>query len=84
MATRRSKAIRHTQKRARQRFGIETTAEDNAVMVRAIQEHRGLFVAKVSNRVTVFDLDYRGASMRVMYDKVKKVILTVLTKDMQV
>jgi hypothetical protein len=40
------------------------------------------FVRRNSNRVTVWDLDYHGERLRVVYDKQRDIPVTVLTRKM--
>lgn len=82
-ASHRARIVYHVRRRARQRYGLKITAEDNAAMVKAIQTGQARFISKVSNRVTAFDVECKGVSIRVLYDNHEKVILTVLTKDMK-
>jgi hypothetical protein len=73
---------RHAKTRCKQRFGFEPTNDMLKQWKNMIIKHKAKFVYKQSNRVTVWDLEYNGHELRVVYDKLRKTICTVLTRDM--
>lgn len=80
MRQRKPRALRlHVQRRARERFGINL---DPVVIATMIRCGSAAFVRRDSNRVTVWDLDYRGEQLRVVYDKERHLPITVLTRKM--
>ncbi len=70
---------RHTKKRAAQRFGINVDIHELADL---IQRNCGTFIERQSNRVTVWDVEYKGATLRVVYDKLRGLPITVLNSWM--
>jgi hypothetical protein len=46
-----------------------------------IQNGEADLVETQSNRVTLHDITFRGERMRIVYDKVRKVVVTVLPKE---
>ena len=72
----------HTKKRSLERFGIMLTERDQKQICMKIQNGDSIVYRKQSNRVVVHDVEYCGRTIRVVYDKIRKSIATVLTKDM--
>jgi hypothetical protein len=73
-----SKAVamkRHTARRAAERFGMGVNMDD---LARLIQQKQGRFVERQSVRVTVWDVEYKGTTLRVVYDKKRGMPVTVL------
>ena len=66
---------RHTKRRAVERFGIGV---DTNALAKLIQQNHGAFVERQSLRVTVWDVEYKGAILRVVYDKKRGMPVTVL------
>lgn len=73
----------HAQRRARERFGIYLTDNDVNEIIKMIQNasKKVLFVEKQSNRVSVFQVTYGDEVFGVVYDKIRKMIVTVLKKE---
>lgn len=65
----------HTRRRAAERFGMGVNIGDLATL---IQQNRGQFVERQSLRVTVWDVEYKGATLRVVYDKKRGMPVTIL------
>ena len=66
---------RHTKKRAAERFGMAVNIDE---LSKLIQENRGIFVERQSLRVTVWDVEYNGTVLRVVYDKKRGMPVTIL------
>ena len=76
-----SKALKkHTKRRAKERFGIEV---DPVVLGKIIRNGEGTFVYRQSHRVTVWDVEYKNEHIRVVYDTIRHIPITVLTNEMQ-
>lgn len=71
----------HAKKRAKERFGFELNRDKHRDIVSMIQGNSAKFVEKQSNRVSVWDVEYHGILMRVVYDKSRGQIITLLHKD---
>lgn len=70
------KAIKtHFQRRSLERIGILLDEKD---LIKKIQNNELEFVEKQSNRVTVFRFSYQDKIYRLVYDKTRKQIITVL------
>ena len=69
---------RHTRQRAAERFGISVDLKE---LTKLIQKGRGVFVRRQSNRVTVWDVEYKGNTLRVVYDKLRSTPITILTTN---
>lgn len=80
MSKGKTKALkRHTQQRAHERFGVNVNCKELGEMIRS---GRATFVRKQSNRVSLWDVDYRGEPLRVVYDKQRHLPITILTREM--
>jgi energy-coupling factor transporter ATP-binding protein EcfA2 len=71
----------HTQKRALERFNIEISKNDIAIMIEQIKSGKSEPVKKVSNRVTKHIVVIRDKRMLVIYDKIRKSIATCMPED---
>jgi hypothetical protein len=72
----------HAKKRALERFDISLTTADLDKVVQTIQEGNAAFITKQSHRISVFSILINEKKMNVVYDKVRKTIVTFLTDDM--
>lgn len=68
----------HAFRRARERFDLHLTQNDHAQIVRAIQGGKAKFVERQSHRVTLWDINYSGEDLRVVYDSQRKELVTFL------
>jgi predicted RNA-binding protein associated with RNAse of E/G family len=68
----------HARRRFRERFGVSFDRNKAHEFVKIIQRGAARFVERQSCRVTVFDVPYEGATYRVVYDKQRKNVVTVL------
>jgi len=69
----------HAKRRAKERYDIDLTTEDLREMSRNIQNndvetHRG----SITNTRTFHVLNWRGQELPVVYDKIRKVVVTFL------
>jgi hypothetical protein len=74
----------HAQQRCLERKGVEFTSKMERDMLSIIQTHRSTdreFVMKQSCRISVFDVFYDDAIFRVVYDKMRKQIVTFLPEN---
>ena len=65
----------HTRQRAAERFGIGVNID---ALAKLIQQNRGTFVERQSLRVSVWDVEYKGTVLRVVYDKKRGMPVTIL------
>lgn len=74
----------HSRRRAMERYGINPSRALHDEWVRRIQSgdfKQARPLEKQSVRLTVFQLEHDGEVVRVVYDKTRKQIVTVLPKD---
>ena len=71
----------HARRRFDGRFDIKLNDNQYQQLVNQIQNGRGEFVWKQSNRVTHWNINFENKWLRVVYDKRTKVIVTVLPLD---
>lgn len=71
----------HARRRALERFGLNMGPVRHAKLVRDVQSGAARFVERQSNRVTVWDADLDGHTVRIIYDGSRKQIVTFLFTD---
>ena len=70
---------KHAKQRFIERHGFYLTDEDLNFLRGCIKRNRGaIFVSRTSNRVSIWDVDFKGRTVRVVYDKNRGNIVTVL------
>ncbi len=70
------KAIKtHFQRRSLERIGVLL---DEKELVKKIQNNKLEFIEKQSNRISVFRYEYNNNFYRLIYDKTRKQIVTIL------
>lgn len=74
---------RHTRLRALERTGLNITVRDQEQIVQKIQRGECTMVRKQSNRVSVFDVEYEETTLRVVYDRHRKSLATIMTPEYQ-
>jgi len=73
--------VRHAKIRARERYGISLDENKMRSIVRKIQMGHATFLKKQSNRVSIYLIEVDGQMMRVVYDKLRKVLVTCLPME---
>ena len=74
--TNKKKAIKtHFQRRSSERIGVLL---DEKELVKKIQNNELEFFERQSNRVTVFKYEYQDKKYKLIYDKNRKQIITIL------
>ena len=74
---------RHARNRAMERLGLNIGANSQDEIVRMIQQGECTFVRKDSNRVSVFDVEFKQETLRVVYDKQRKSLATIMTGEFE-
>lgn len=69
----------HAKKRLQQRFGININRHEYQELVKQIKCGRAKFLKRESNRVTLFLVEWQGRYIRVVYDGIRKNIVTALS-----
>jgi hypothetical protein len=69
---------RHALRRFRERFGFSVHDHEYVEIVRKIQNNEAKYLARQSNRVTLWQQNVRGEEVVLFYDKMRKEIVTVL------
>jgi len=72
---------RHARKRFAERYGVVFDPRLERDFIQIIQSGDARFVEKQSNRVSLFDITMGEEVFRVVYDKERKTIVTVLPKE---
>ena len=67
----------HLKRRFYERYNLEITNQDIKEMVRKIQNQQAEFIERQSNRITIWKLQFRDKDYTIVYDKVRKSIVTV-------
>lgn len=71
----------HARTRFKQRCNIEFTRKMRFYFINCIQNWKAEFLEKQSLRVSLFRVMYEGKSFKVVYDKKRKEIVTVLPEE---
>lgn len=75
----------HIKRRFKERFGLDINRHDIRDLVDDIQKGNNILYAKrLTSRVTAFNMNFKNTRCVVLYDKNRKVPVTVLTPDMEV
>ena len=80
MGSKKKNVKKHFQKRSLERVGVLLNKKE---LVRKIQNHELEFVERQSNRKTVFRPKYLDKTYRIVYDKQRKQIITILFEVVQ-
>ena len=73
---------KHAAGRARARLGITIGKKETQDIIRSIQSGKAKFLRKRSNRVSTFEVTVRDDPVIVVYDRIRKTIVTFLTTEM--
>lgn len=73
-------ATKHALERARERLGLELTAEDMKVIVGLILLGKAEFVNRQDNGLEAYRVSYGAVRMVVVFDRGRAIIVTVLPK----
>ena len=68
---------KHAKRRALERYGIEYNEEDLRLIRKLISEGKSKST-KQSNRVRIHELEYMGENIKIVYDKIRKEIVSFL------
>lgn len=79
----RKNQIKHARRRFDQRFDISLNDNQYLQLVNRVKKGNGTFVRKQSNRVSIWDIEFEGNLIRVVYDKKTSAIVTALYPDKQ-
>lgn len=72
--------FRHAKKRAKERYDLSLTNEDLNALVKLIQNNKGIFVKRMSLNRTMFLVEYKNQNLKVVYDKARHAVVTLLPK----
>jgi hypothetical protein len=75
--SKRKSNIRHTQKRFKERFGLDLSKEDVIKIGRIIRNGNSEFVKGLSNARRLHVVNYKGTDIAVVYGNKNKVPITV-------
>lgn len=71
----------HAKERALERYGLVLTRAIYREWVRLIQSHKATFVSRTSCRLSKFIIHWQGQDFPVVYDSMRKTVVTVLPKE---
>lgn len=69
---------RHARRRAAERYDLDLHQDAQQKIIRAIQGGEAKFIRRQSLRVTVWEVEFEGRKLPVVYDRKRKTIATVL------
>mgnify|MGYP001573490344 CR=1 FL=1 len=77
-----TKALRaHAKLRALQRYDLDLTAKMRRRIVEDIQQHKSIHLDTQSHRVSIHLVEIEERDIRVVYDRTRKEIVTVLPPE---
>jgi hypothetical protein len=80
-----SKKLKHMKQKAKlraaERFGLDLSNRDLAMLVRQIRYQESIFVMRSTKRVSLHIVEHNGTSMPVVYDKHRGAIVTILPRQ---
>ena len=80
----RKKALfRHAKRRAKVRYDLQLSVDNHNEIVRLIQLQKGKCLGSQSNRVSHWEIEYKGKILHVVYDKLRKQVVTFLPRQNQ-
>jgi len=71
----------HAKRRLRERYQIGVGHAGLQEMISMIQRGEGVFIEKMSIRVSMWDVRFGGKTVRCLYDKDRKMIITALPQE---
>lgn len=71
----------HARRRALERYELDLNRHDLREVVESIQAGKATFVRRQSLRVSIWEVTVKGQACRVVYDKLRKTIVTFLPLD---
>lgn len=74
--------VEHAARRMKERFGVPMTQFLRDSIVHCINSRDCRLVSKQSHRVSVYDVDLFGLPLRVVFDKYRRTIASILTREM--
>lgn len=75
---------KHFKRRMFERYGVEINRKDIETIVKSIQNREAKFLSRTSNRVTLWEVDYQGLAIPVVYDSQRKTVVTALPQEDQI
>ena len=72
---------KHARQRALERYGIDYNRDVRREFLKKIANSGAKFICRQSNRVTVFDVEHEGQTVRFVYDSSRQEIITFLPKE---
>ncbi len=73
--------FKHTQRRFKQRYGIRLSQDEYIALCGQIASHQAGFIDKITHRVSRFWVQYDDQWYPVIYDRLRKTIVTVLLRE---
>ena len=81
MPKKRDTQVKHARRRFWERYGMRVQESDLNYMKNLIKTGKSTPVETQSLRVSVHDLEFREEMCRVVYDKMREVVVTVLPRE---
>ena len=76
--TKKSSLIRHSRRRAIERYGLDIGRCSQEAIANLIRGGRGVFLKRCSNRVSEWEVLCEGNLLRVLYDRKRRALVTIL------
>lgn len=74
--------VEHTAKRFLERYGMVYTQYIKDQLLHKIHTKQANFIKKVTNRISLWDVELKEKTVRVVYDRLRRNVASVLTPEM--
>jgi hypothetical protein len=81
MASKKKSQRDHFQKRSIQRIGSFIQKSEIERIINEIKANKTIHIGRLSNRVSAHGIEISGETVIVLYDKIRKELITVLPKE---
>lgn len=71
----------HAKRRALERYGLQLNRFDIKTIIKMIQTQNAFFIESQSHRLKKYQITYKSTTAIVIYDKLRKEIVTFLPKE---
>lgn len=73
----------HAKMRAKERYNLSLNRYDLNELSELIKSDKAICLKKQSNRIHIYNLDYKGSNIIVAYDHVRRTVVTFLPKEIE-
>lgn len=71
----------HAKRRAAERYGLTINRQTQRDWIQLISDEKAVMVNKPSNRVRIYLIEHEGKTIKVVFDRIRRTIVTCLPLD---